>query len=309
MCLCAKRRFLWTKKMIQYFPYPSQVKPVFSILVPSWNNLPYLQTLVASIRKNSRYAHQIVVHVNQSNDGTLEWVRAEGLSHTYSTENAGVCYGFNAPSALATADYLVLIDDDMYVCPDWDYFLMQEIDKQADIYWCISGTMIEPTDRGNPASLTPYDYGTHPEAFEEARFLAEYEQIPFADWSGSSWYPLVLHRYVWNAVGGLSVELTPGMYSDPDFMLKLYHAGVRTFYGIERSRVYHFQSRSTGRVVKNNGRRQFLLKWEMASSTLFKHILKMGEPFGAVIPKTLAEVRAANTKDKWKLRLELFKKG
>jgi glycosyltransferase involved in cell wall biosynthesis len=51
--------------MIQIYkesPLPEIAK--FSILIPSWNNLAYLKICVESIRKNSMFAHQIIVHVN-----------------------------------------------------------------------------------------------------------------------------------------------------------------------------------------------------------------------------------------------------
>ena len=55
---------------------------IFSILIPTWNNLPFLKICVDSIRKNSTYRHQIIVHVNDGSDGTLEWVRQQGLDYT-----------------------------------------------------------------------------------------------------------------------------------------------------------------------------------------------------------------------------------
>ena len=44
---------------------------MFSILIPSFNNLNYLKTCIESIKKNSHYNHQIIVHVNEGSDGTL----------------------------------------------------------------------------------------------------------------------------------------------------------------------------------------------------------------------------------------------
>ena len=63
---------------------------LFSILIPSWNNLEFLQICVDSIHKNSTFKHQIIVHVNDGSDGTLEWVKDEGLEYTHSETNLGV---------------------------------------------------------------------------------------------------------------------------------------------------------------------------------------------------------------------------
>lgn len=53
---------------------------MFSILIPTWNNLPYLQLCIESIRRHSAFEHEIIVHVNEGTDGTLEWVRAQGCA-------------------------------------------------------------------------------------------------------------------------------------------------------------------------------------------------------------------------------------
>jgi glycosyltransferase involved in cell wall biosynthesis len=53
---------------------------MFSILIPSWNNLAYLRLCVESIRRHSAERHQVIVHVNDGSDGSLAWVREQGLA-------------------------------------------------------------------------------------------------------------------------------------------------------------------------------------------------------------------------------------
>ena len=80
-------------------------------------------------------------------------------------------------------------------------------------------------------------------------------------------------------MGGYSVEFSPGMYSDPDFSMKLWKAGVRLFKGLGASRVYHFGSVSVKRAKKNAGYHTFISKWGMTSGTFSQHYLRRGEPF------------------------------
>ena len=42
---------------------------MFSIIIPTFNNIEYLKLCLESI-KNSRYNHEIIIHVNEGNDGT-----------------------------------------------------------------------------------------------------------------------------------------------------------------------------------------------------------------------------------------------
>ena len=44
--------------------------------IPSKNNCRYLKACIPSIRKNSyRKDHDIIVFVDEDNDGTVEWVK------------------------------------------------------------------------------------------------------------------------------------------------------------------------------------------------------------------------------------------
>ncbi|MEI7983405.1 MAG: glycosyltransferase [Bacteroidota bacterium] len=264
---------------IAFMPGIQQEKPIFSILIPTWNSLQYLKLCIRSIRKNSRFSHQIIVHVNEGSDGTYEWVKTQMLDHSYSSSNTGVCYAFNAAATLAQSDWLLLVDDDNYLLPDWDYYLWEEIRQIGHEYFAVSGTKIEPRTTFNKCVISPWNFGASPEELNENELLKSFSKIPFADWNGSSWYPMAIHKNLWNIVGGLSIEYTPGMYSDPDFMMKLWQAGVRYFKGVSNSRSYHFISRSVRRVKKNNGRKQFLKKWGISNSTFCRYYLHMGEPF------------------------------
>jgi glycosyltransferase involved in cell wall biosynthesis len=273
------------KVNISFHKTEGSKKPRFTILIPSWNNLDYLKCCVNSILKNSSFDHQIVVHVNEGTDGTLEWAKEQKFTYTHSIENVGVCYGFNAPATLADADFLVFSDDDFYYAPQWDEHLWEAINQVGHDYFCLSATMIEHSPTNYNCIIAPHDFGKSVKEFDEKRFLEQYRSIPFQDWMGSNWYPLVLHKKVWNLIGGLSTEFTPGMGSDPDMMMKLWHLGVRYFRGVSASRVYHFTSRSTSRVKKNDGNKQFLLKWGLSKSTFFDFYLKMGQPFSGLTPE------------------------
>ncbi len=253
-------------------------KPLFSILIPTWNNFEYVKLCVESIQKNSHFKHQIVLHINEETDGTTDWADENSISYSHSKENVGVCYAFNAASSLSIADYILLIDDDNYLAPDWDLHLYNEIKKLNHNYFAISGTRME-IDSDKPYKIASKDYGKTAQDFDEELFLKEVSSYELPDWSGSSWYPMVIHKNMWDLVGGLSVEFSPGMGSDPDFSMKLWDSGVRHFQGVGESRSYHFMSKTVYRVRKNDSRRQFALKWFMNISTFYKYFLKMGEPF------------------------------
>jgi len=251
---------------------------MFSIIIPSWNNLPYLKCCVESILKNSIYQHEIIIHINEGNDGTKTWVEQQGLKYTYSAENIGICRAVNLASSLITMEYVMYMNDDMYVCPAWDAALEAEIKAMGNNIFMLSATMIEPNFTGNNC-VVHADFGNSIETFQEQKLLSEYASLKRDDWNGSTWPPTIVRRDDWFAVGAYSIEFSPGFSSDDDFAMKMWFLGCRYFKGVGHSLVYHFQTKSTQRVAKNNGRMQFLNKWNIAQSALHKHLIKRGMPY------------------------------
>ena len=275
--------------------------PVFSLLIPSWNNLDYLKLCVRSIRQNSTYPHQIIVLVNEGKDGSLEWVQQQNdIDYVYSPENLGICYGLNACRSLVHTGFMVYINDDMYMLPGWDEALLQEVKVQGHIAFMLSSTMIEPYDIKNTCGLVK-NFGDSLENFEEERLLKEFRDLEKPDWSGSTWPPVLMPVELWDLVGGMSAEFSPGMYSDPDLSMKLWQAGVRYFKGLGNSRVYHFGSKSTKRVKRNRGRNMFLQKYGITSRYFVKNYLRRGEIFSGPLTEPVIPLP-----DKLLHKLKLF---
>jgi GT2 family glycosyltransferase len=277
---------------------------MFTILIPTWNNLAHLRLCVESIRAHSAVSHQLVLHVNDGSDGTLAWVREQGIAHTASQTNIGICYAMNEAATLATQDQLLYLNDDMYCLPGWDAALARRAAALPSDLYLVSGTMIEPRESGNPCVVVG-NYGDSVETFRTHDLLADAPKLARADWSGATWPPTLVARRWWFRCGGYSTELTPGMSSDNDFSMKLWQAGCRHFIGVGDSLVYHFQQKSTGKVVKNDGRRQFLDKWGMTQSTFDRFYLRRG---AALVGERLAEpedtpaLRRALWKSRWRKR-------
>ena len=183
---------------------------MLSIIIPTWNNLPFVKLCVESIRKNSAYAHQVILHINDGKDGTLEWAKSQGLDHTHTPDNAGICVAVNMAAGLAKEDYIVYMNDDMYVCPQWDTYIMEEIGKAGTDNFMFSSTMIEPADHHNPCVLVQ-DYGNTVETFNEKGLLDNFAKAEMKDWAGSTWPPTIVHKKYWQITGGYSIELSPGV--------------------------------------------------------------------------------------------------
>jgi hypothetical protein len=166
----------------------------------------------------------------------------------------------------------------MYVLPQWDLIFAEEIKNIGHPFFYLSGTMVEPLETGNPCVVVA-DYGNDLNSFDESRLLNDFQNFNKPDWYGATWPPSVMHRDVWDLIGGFSLEFSPGMYSDPDISMKLWLLGVRYFKGCGKSLVYHFGSKTTKRIKVNRGAALFYLKWGIGSSTFTKKVLQRGRPF------------------------------
>jgi glycosyltransferase involved in cell wall biosynthesis len=268
------------KTIITYKDFPCDKTCRFSIIIPTWNNLSMLKLCVNSIFKNSRFKHQIILHINEGHDGSHKWAEDNKISYSFSEKNEGVCVAVNSAVTLAVTDYIVYFNDDMYACPDWDFYLWEEIQQQPDNNFFLSATSIEPRDVHKKVSIAPCGFGTDPDNFKEKELLQQFANLSKNDWSGASWPPNVIHRSIWEKVGGYSLEFFPGFYSDPDFSMKLWKTGIRCFKGVGKSRVYHFLEISTNKINKHvigDGRKLFLKKWGITARVFYKYYLRMGK--------------------------------
>ena len=100
---------------------------MFSILIPTFNNLKYLKVCIESIKKNSKFIHQIIVHINEGSDGTIEYVKNLGIDYTFSENNIGMPKALNLASKKARQNYILISHDDFYYCPGWDQVFYEEI--------------------------------------------------------------------------------------------------------------------------------------------------------------------------------------
>jgi len=236
---------------------------MFSIIIPTFNNLDYLKLCIKSIRQNSIYNHQIIPHVNIGDDGTCDFLQDENIDFTFTKYNSGICEGMNTASKKSKFKYILYSHDDFYFCPGWDDVLKNEVDAIGHNNFYLSGVMMN----NGPIK---FNAGSDIKSFDENKFLNEYQNYNHYDFQGSTWAPHLLHRDLWEKVGGFSEEFFPGTGSDPDLNMKLWKEGVRIFKGVNNCKVYHFGSIVT-RKYKNhptiitesgsNGGKIFLLKW------------------------------------------------
>ena len=249
---------------------------MFSILIPSYNNLEYLKTCIDSLKKNSEYTHQIIVHINEGTDGSLEYVKENNFEYTYSENNIGMPKALNKSSELAKFDYILISHDDFYYCPGWDVELVNNVNFIGHNDFYLSSTMVG-------AGQVEFDAGQTVDNFDETKLLDNLEIIKTIDFQGTTKCPGLIHKDVWKRVGGWSEEFSPTGGDDTDFAMKLWKSNIRIFKGLGKSLAYHFGSITTRKKDKSlftylgsRGNKIFLKKWGYNINFFEKFFLRSG---------------------------------
>ena len=249
---------------------------MFSILIPTYNNLDYLKKCIDSIKTNSNYDHQIIIHINEGNDGSLEYVKNNKITYTYSKKNIGMPKALNTASKLSKMDYILISHDDFYYCPGWDTELVNEVKKINHKKFYLSGTMVG-------AGQVYFNAGETINDFNEKKLINNIESIKTFNFQGTTKCPGLVHKETWMKVGGWSEEFSPTGGDDTDFAMKLWNYDVRIFKGLGKCLAYHFGSITTRKKDKSlftylgsRGNKIFLIKWGISINFFERFYLKSG---------------------------------
>lgn len=245
---------------------------MFSVVIPSWNNLSYLKLCVESLKKYSRFDHEILIHLNDGSDGSLEWVESQGIKYTQTAKNIGVCLSVNHLVAQAKHDWVLYMNDDMVAAPGWDTAFVEAIQSLDTDLALFFGTLIQP-DNGGKDVIIKRNFGEAPDVFDEGGFLLHHMGDGCGDQEGAASQPTLVHKKWWSMVGGYSLEFSPGMSSDDDLLMKFWVVGCRNFRVVGSSRFYHFGCKSTGRIRHNLGGRIFVMKWGITQIEFYRFYL------------------------------------
>lgn len=136
--------------------------------IPSKNNLRYLKNSINSIIKNSYYTNEIVVYVDASQDGTIEWLKQNSIAHIVNTSDKprGIAHAYNRCIEAASNDVVCMFHADMYMGKHFDKHLIKHLKTKT----VIAGTRIEPPLHPPGKEKLIRDFGMYPEDFKQDVF-------------------------------------------------------------------------------------------------------------------------------------------
>jgi GT2 family glycosyltransferase len=142
--------------------------------IPSKNNLRYLKNSIASIKKNSNKENDVIVYVDASNDGTIEWLQANDIKYLLNETNTpkGIAYAYNRCIEAAETDVVCMFHADMFMGKDFDKNVFKHLKPKT----VVAGTRIEPPLHPQGKEKIVKDFGMYPEDFAEEAFNSFVQQ-------------------------------------------------------------------------------------------------------------------------------------
>ena len=109
-----------------------------AVVILNWNTVQQLRDFLPALAASCPQWAGVIVADNGSTDGSLEYV-AEAFPHIPTIRlggNLGFTGGYNAALAQIDAEYFVLINSDVYVCPGWLEPLVDYMDAHPECGVC-----------------------------------------------------------------------------------------------------------------------------------------------------------------------------
>lgn len=117
-----------------------------SIVLPSYNVLPYLKHTLLSLAQNTYHNFELIIIDDNSNEETKEFLSAisDICTVIYNKNQKYVTSNWNTGIRMATGDYIAIINNDLKFSKHWDLHLMKALEDPDT--WIASPYLTDPLD-------------------------------------------------------------------------------------------------------------------------------------------------------------------
>jgi len=238
----------------------------FSIIIPVYNNWAYTNACLKSIYTQTGYPaedFEVLIVDDDSEDGTSlkisEYIeRYPNLRYHPNERNLGFSGTCNHGAAKAEGEYLIFLNNDTMVTPDWDINLVRTIEKDRDI-WIVGVKCIYPDETIQHAGVAfPEFFENHighifkeaPRYFPLVLFEREFQCVTAACF--------IIRKEDFIGLNGFDLEYRNG-FEDVDLCMRVKSMGKKIIYQ-PSCEIIHFESRSEGRLDSMGHNKKILLR-------------------------------------------------
>ena len=217
----------------------------FSVIITSLNGEKALPPCLDALFATKWESFDVIVVDNGSTDRTSELVRSRpDIKLIRSSKNLGFAGGNNLGLKEARGDWVILLNDDTEVYPDWLAALNKAANEhpEAGILGCKllypGGEVIQHAG----GRLEPNGLSKHIGYLEEDR--GQYDEITTCDYvTGAA---MAISRKTIDKIGPLDKGFFPIYFEEIDYCVQARKAGLEVLY-VPAARVIHHESRTTER--------------------------------------------------------------
>lgn len=238
--------------------------------IPSKDNLRYLKTCIPSIRKNAfRDDHDIIVFVDQDNDGTIEWLKEVNkkfnlhylVNPKLNEERFGIGKAYDECIRAAKTEVVMVFHADMMLGKNADKLAFNHLDSKT----AVSCTRVEPPLHPNNGEKILRNFGIWPEEFVEEGFNTFVnENKDESKVTNGIFAPWMVYKKEFLEMGGHDPVLK-SCREDSDVFNRMMLEGF-SFIQPWNSLVYHLTGRGAGSFSGDEARHEEWQK-EMENST------------------------------------------
>lgn len=202
--------------------------PSVSVVVLTYNNWAYTQACLQSLFTRTEYPGrwEVVVADNASSDETVErlkeWsAREPRMKLVLNEQNLGFSAGNNTGLAVATGDYLVLLNNDTVVTRGWLLTLLRHFQVDPTL-----GLLGPATNHIGNESKVPVQYDTLAQMPAAARGWTLQHMGQLYPMRTLAFFCVMMPRTVFEQVGPLDEHFGRGFFEDDDYCRRIEQLGL-----------------------------------------------------------------------------------
>lgn len=271
----------WQRRAEQLRSAVETYFPKVSIIVLAHNQRYFTAACLDSIERFTRYANFEVITVdNGSTDDTPQFLADWSASRPWAKivrheRNLGFSAGNNSGARVAAGEYLVFVNNDVFVTEGWIGDLLAHFRRNPKL-----GLLGPVTNRSGNESVIWINYQDMEEMAVEAHSYTAAHRCELTYPHVLHWFCVMLPHTVWRQVGELDEGFGIGTFEDDDYTYRLRAAGFETACA-EDVFIHHHHSASFGALPQaeydalfDRNRRYFESKWGPWKAPVFRKAMQ-----------------------------------
>ena len=232
-------------------------QPKVSVVVVTYNNLDLTKICLDSLERLSDYPNlEVIVVDNASADDTPAYLRAwaeagDDRRAILNADNRGFAAGNNQGLAVATGDYLVMLNNDTHVTPGWVATMVRHLQRSETL------GMLGPVTNniGNEARID-IRYADMEGMLQAASDYTARHAGLLTPLHTAAFFCVMMPRRVYETVGELDEAFGIGMFEDDDYCRRVQQAGW-TIACAEDVFIHHHLSASFNKIKQEKRQAMF----------------------------------------------------